>query len=102
MKHKSRRPHASRLIRAGLSMAIAFGCGLYIGHTAPWMASETLAADTSYIHEVDAGETLWEIAGPIADKTGQDVREVIYQLQVNNNLGPDPTLQPGQKLIIRY
>lgn len=92
----------SKLICAGLSMAIAFGCGLYIGHTAPWMTSETLAADTSYIHEVDDNETLWEIAGPIADKTGQDVREVIYQLQVNNNLGPDPTLQPGQKLIIRY
>lgn len=92
----------SKLICAGLSMAIAFGCGLYIGHTAPWMTSEILAADTSYIHEVDAGETLWQIAGPIADQTGQDVREVIYQLQVNNNLGPDPTLQPGQKLIIRY
>lgn len=102
MKHKSRRPHASRVIYAGLSMAVAFGCGLYIGHTAPWMTSETLAADTSYIHEVDDGETLWQIAGPIADRTGQDVREVIYQLQINNDLGPDPTLQPGQKLIVRY
>lgn len=102
MKHKSRRPHASRLIRAGLSMAIAFGCGLYIGHTTPWMTSETLVADTSYTHEVDVGETLWQIARPIADQTGQDVREVIYQLQINNDLGPDPTLQPGQKLIIRY
>ena len=53
-------------------------------------------------HEVDAGETLWQIAGPIADQTGQDVREVVFQLQVNNDLGPDPTLQPGQKLIVRY
>lgn len=102
MKRKFRRQHTSRLIRAGLSVAIAFGCGLYIGHTAPWMTSETLAADTSYIHEVDAGETLWQIAGPIADQTGQDVREIIYQLQVNNDLGPDPTLQPGQKLIVHY
>lgn len=102
MKRKFRRQHTSRLIRAGLSLAIAFGGGLYIGHTAPWMTSETLAADTSYIHEVDAGETLWQIAGPIADQTGQDVREVVFQLQVNNDLGPDPTLQPGQKLIIRY
>lgn len=92
----------SKLICTGLSMAMAFGCGWYLGHTTPWATDEVLAADTSYIHEVDDNETLWEIAGPIADKTGQDVREVIYQIQVNNNLGPDPTLQPGQKLIIRY
>lgn len=102
MKRKFRRQHTSRLIRAGLSVAIAFGCGLYIGHTVPWMTSETLAADTAIVHIVYDNETLWEIAGPIADKTGQDIREVIYEIQVNNNLGPDPTLQPGQKLIIRY
>ena len=91
-----------RMIRTGLAIAMAFGIGLYLGSATPWSHAETIASDTAIIHVVDTDETLWEIAGPIADKTGQDVREVIYQLQVNNNLGPDPTLQPGQKLIIRY
>ena len=64
--------------------------------------AETVAADTAIIHVVDTDETLWEIAGPVADKTGQDIREVIYQIQINNDLGPDPTLKPGQRLVIRY
>ena len=83
-------------------MAIAFGVGLYISSTTPWSQAETIANDTAIIHVVDTDETLWEIAGPVSDKTGQDIREVIYQLQVNNDLGPDPTLLPGQKLIVRY
>lgn len=91
-----------RMIRTGLAIMTAFGIGLYLGSATPWSQAETVAADTAIIHVVDKDETLWEIAGPVADKTGQDIREVIYQLQVNNNLGPDPTLQPGQKLIIRY
>lgn len=97
-KRKSR----FRMIRTGMAIALAFGVGLYLGSATPWSQAETIANDTAIIHVVDTDETLWEIAGPVADKTGQDVREVIYQLQVNNNLGPDPTLQPGQKLIIRY
>jgi len=100
-KEPKRKPRF-RMIRAGLAIAMAFGIGLYLGSTTPWSQAETVAADTAIIHEVDAGETLWQIAGPIADQTGQDVREIIYQLQINNNLGPNPTLKPGQKLIIRY
>lgn len=91
-----------RMIRAGLAIAIAFGVGLYIGSTTPWSQAETVAADTAIIHVVDDGETLWQIAGPVADRSGQDVREVIYQIQVNNDLGPNPTLKPGQRLVIRY
>ena len=91
-----------RMIRTGLAIVAALGVGLYIGSTAPWSQAETIANDTAIIHVVDTDETLWEIAGPIADKTGQDIREVIYQIQVNNGLGPDPTLKPGQRLAIRY
>ncbi|WP_302349267.1 LysM domain-containing protein [uncultured Megasphaera sp.] len=91
-----------RMIRTGLAIMTAFGIGLYLGSATPWSQAETVAADTAIIHVVDKDETLWEIAGPVADKTGQDVREVIYEIQVNNNLGPDPTLKPGQRLVIRY
>lgn len=91
-----------RMIRAGLAIMAAFGIGLYLGSATPWSQAETVATDTAIIHVVNKDETLWEIAGPIADKTGQDIREVIYQLQINNELGPNPTLKPGQRLVIRY
>ncbi|WP_418518783.1 LysM domain-containing protein [Megasphaera sp.] len=80
----------------------AFGIGLYLGSTTPWSQAETVTADTTIIHVVDEGETLWQIAGPVADRSGQDIREVIYEIQINNDLGPNPTLKPGQRLVIRY
>lgn len=100
-KEPKRKPRF-RMIRAGLAIAMAFGIGLYLGSATPWSQAETIANDTAIIHVVNKDETLWEIAGPIADKTGQDVREVIYQIQINNDLGPNPTLKPGQRLVIRY
>lgn len=91
-----------RMIRTRLAIMTAFGIGLYLGSATPWSQAETVAADTAIIHVVDKDETLWEIAGPVADKTGQDIREVIYEIQINNDLGPNPTLKPGQRLVIRY
>lgn len=99
---KPKRKPRFRMIRTEMAILAAFGVGLYIGSTTPWAQAETIANDTAIIHVVDTDETLWEIAGPIADKTGQDVREVIYEIQINNDLGPDPTLKPGQRLVIRY
>lgn len=91
-----------RAVRRAMVIVAAFGVGLYIGSTTPWSHAETIANDAAIIHVVDTDETLWEIAGPIADKTGQDIREIIYQIQINNDLGPNPTLKPGQRLVIRY
>lgn len=91
-----------RMIRTGLAIMTAFGIGMYLGSATPWSQAETVATDTGIIHVVNEGETLWQIAGPVADKTGQDIREVIYQLQINNDLGPNPTLKPGQRLVIRF
>lgn len=99
---KLKRKPRFRIIQTGLSIAMGFGIGLYLGGTTPWANAETVAADTAIIHVVDEGETLWQIAGPVADRSGQDVREVIYEIQINNDLGPDPTLKPGQRLVIRY
>lgn len=97
-----RRKPKFQVVRTGLAIMAAFGVGLYLGSATTWSQAETIANDTAIIHVVDTDETLWEIAGPIADKTGQDVREVIYEIQINNDLGPDPTLKPGQRLVIRY
>lgn len=101
LTRQKRKPHF-RAVRSAMVIVAAFGIGLYIGSTTPWSQAETVTADTAIIHVVDKDETLWEIAGPVADKTGQDIREVIYEIQINNDLGPNPTLKPGQKLIIRY
>lgn len=98
LKRKSR----LGVIRAGLAIVVAFGIGVYVGSTMPLVNAETITNDTGIIHVVNTDETLWDIARPIADERGIDIREIIYEIQVNNDLGPDPTLTPGQRLVIRY
>lgn len=99
---RQKRKPRFRAVRSAMAIVAALGVGLYLGSTTPWSHAETIVNDVAIIHVVDTDETLWEIAGPVADKTGQDIREVIYQIQVNNDLGPNPTLKPGQRLAIRY
>lgn len=99
---KQKRKPRFRMIRTGLAIALAFGVGLYIGSTTPQADAETIANDTAAVHVVEPGETVWDIARPVADAHGQDIREVIYLMEVNNNLDQNDTLTPGQKLIIRY
>lgn len=100
--NRPKRKPRFRMIRTGLALVAAFGIGLYIGSTTPWSQAETVANDTAAVHVVEPGETVWDIARPVADAQGQDIREVIYQLEVNNELDQNCNLKPGQKLIIRY
>ena len=90
------------MIRTGLAIAMAFGVGMYLGSTTPWSQAETVANDTAAVHVVEPGETVWDIARPVADAQGQDIREIIYLMEVNNGLDQNDTLTPGQRLIIRY
>lgn len=100
---KLKRKPRFRAIRSAMAIVTAFGVGLYyIGSTTPWANAESIANDTAVVHVVDDGETLWQIAGPIADAKNLDIREVVYQIKINNRLGDNPTLQPGQRLVIRY
>lgn len=91
-----------RMIRTGLAIMTAFGIGMYLGSATPWSQAETVANDTAAVHVVEPGETVWDIARPVADAQGMDIREVVYQLEINNNLDDECTLRPGQRLIIRY
>lgn len=91
-----------QVVPAGLALVAAFGVGLYIGSTMPQVDAETIANDTAAVHIVAPGETVWDIARPVADAQGMDIREVVYQLEINNNLDDECTLRPGQRLIIRY
>lgn len=97
-----RRKPKFQVVRAGLALVAAFGVGLYIGSTTPQVDAETIANDTAAVHIVAPGETVWDIARPVADEQGIDVREIVYQLQINNDLDNDCTLTPGQKIVIRY
>ena len=104
--HRPKQQKKSRvpgLIRAGLTFAVACGIGILIGRASNVvLPAATLTADNSQIHVVKDGETLWDIARPVADRQGMDIREIVFQLEVNNDLGMDPTLTPGQKIIVRY
>lgn len=100
--NRPKRKPRFRIIRTGLALVAAFGIGLYIGSTTPWSQAETVANDTAAVHVVEPGETVWDIARPVADAQGMDIREVVYQLEINNNLDDECTLRPGQRLIIRY
>lgn len=99
---RQKRKPKFQVVRAGLALVAAFGIGLYIGSTTPWSQAETVANDTAAVHVVEPGETVWDIARPVADAQGMDIREVVYQLEINNNLDDECTLRPGQRLIIRY
>lgn len=100
---KTKKSRIPGLIRAGLTFAVACGIGFAIGRASNVvLPAATLAADNSQIHVVQQGETLWDIARPVADAQGMDIREVIYQLQINNELDKNGDLRPGQKIIIRF
>lgn len=83
-----------------MAMAVlACGIGLYTGLG---MAGDRVQADDVQVVTVEKGQTVWDVARPIADAEGLDIREVVYQIQVNNNLDQDCTVRPGQQLVIRF
>lgn len=86
-----------------ITILIAFGAGVYTGTGIESIDRKpTVVANDADVHIVEDGETLWNIARGIADNRGQDIRETIYEIQINNHLGENDDLQPGQKIIIRY
>lgn len=62
-----------------------------------------MEASTANMHKeevtVHNGDTLWKIASNYTAK-GEDVREVIYRIEQENNLSGKGYLQPGQKLVV--
>ena len=94
---------AGRLLTTGATICLmCLGCGISLYTGVQIATATTIKADTAETHVVQEGETLWDIARPVADEQGIDVREIVYQLQINNDLDDDCTLTPGQKIVIRY
>lgn len=94
---------AGRLLTTGATICLmCLGCGIGLYTGVQIATATTIKADTAETHVVQEGENLWDIARPVADAQGQDIREVVYQLEVNNELDQNCNLKPGQRLIIRY
>lgn len=91
-----------KVARLAMTILLAFGIGVYAGTGIGNIGQgPTVAADEADVHVVEKGETLWDIARSVADARGQDIRETIYEIQINNGLQEDDNLQPGQRIIIR-
>lgn len=91
-----------KMARLGITILLAFGIGVYAGTGIGNVGQgPTVAADEADVHVVKEGETLWDIARSVADARGQDIRETIYEIQINNGLQENDNLKPGQRIIIR-
>lgn len=83
-----------------MAMAVlACDIGLYAGMG---MTGDRVQVDDVQVVTVETNQTVWDVARPIADAEGLDIQEVVYQIQVNNNLDNDCTVIPGQQLVIRF
>lgn len=91
-----------KMARLAMTILLAFGIGVYAGTGIGNVGQgPTVAADEADVHVVKDGETLWDIARSVADARGQDIRETIYEIQINNGLHENDNLKPGQRIIIR-
>lgn len=50
---------------------------------------------------VKAGDSVWSIAGPIAEHQKRDVRDVVRDIYRSNGLA-DKTIHPGQSLVLPF
>ena len=84
-----------RLVVVALSTALAVGA-VVSGQSA--VAETPRSAQEVVAHTVAPGETLWQIAGAVAEP-GEDVRDVVQALMSLNGL-TGGGLQAGQQLLV--
>ncbi len=95
---KKRAPR--RRLREAVTVCLALACsiGISLGHTA---GEETHNKEIQRIYCVQPGETLWDIAGSITGDD-EDIRQVIYRIQKENNIADNEDIRPGQRLVINF
>jgi len=94
-------PAQLRLTRRGCNLLIAVvlaALAPLLGVGAKAVASEPPQPDQVSVYTVAPGDTLWQLAESIADD-GDDLRDVVRDLQLLNNL-PSTALSSGQVLLL--
>lgn len=85
-------------VRSALRLlALAILVGLLLGILVPRLTAAEEGVENPRVHVVEAGETLWDLAGRF--ESGADPRSFIYELQRLNGL-EDSRIFPGQRLIL--
>lgn len=77
---------------------VAALAGIAAGH---YEKSKAESATEPIVHVVEKGETVWNIARPIADAKNEDIRDTICQMMADNDISIDAVIYPGQKIIIK-
>ncbi len=77
---------------------IAALAGIAAGH---YEKAKTESSTAPIVHVVEKGETVWQIARPIADAKNEDIRDTICQMMADNDISIDAVIYPGQKIIIK-
>mgnify|MGYP004708719103 CR=1 FL=1 len=62
------------------------------------LTADALVEPVTYEYQVESGDTLWDIAKRI-QTSGQDVREVVFQITVLNNL-TSSDIHSGQLILL--
>lgn len=62
------------------------------------ISSESIQSNTVYV--VKDGDRLWDIAALV--DSNEDIRQVVRNIRLNNNIASNEYIYPGQKLIIPY
>lgn len=62
------------------------------------ISSESIQSNTVYV--VKDGDRLWDIAALV--NSNEDIRQVVRNIRLNNNIASNEYIYPGQKLIIPY
>lgn len=94
--------HGARLTRRGrvvlaLAWMLLVAAGV-LGVVRPWAADTPAGTGATTTLHVEAGDTLWQVAGEIAPTA--DLREVVAAIVDLNGLGSAGDISPGDVLVV--
>ena len=80
------------------TMVLAAAAALIGGAAYAWQISEPPDMEkVTYVAEVEAGDTVWDLAARLA-RPENDIRDVVRAIKEQNGITDAASLQPGQTL----
>jgi cell division protein YceG involved in septum cleavage len=86
-----------RLVVVVAALLVAFAVGVFVTAAGSVATQQTGTPEPTKIVQVSSGDTLWDIASPLADDG--DVRAVMEEIKQLNALD-SADLQAGQRLVV--